>query len=168
MVLAMQVWHVNGAQFILNGGLIPETQPGSMSLPKHQATVPVNPGSGGTQNPTTTGSGQSNEHINICTTDQDRASSRLRICGFDFKAGDRVALLITADWSEQPKQHHPVTVDGHGEFQVTISISNCNVPVAIQAHDQTDPKVDSNILQHIKFAGCRIPSPNLGPGNKES
>jgi hypothetical protein len=73
------------------------------------------------------------------------------------------------DGSEQPKQHHAVTVDGHGEFQVTIAINNCNdVPVAIQAHDLTNPKVDSNIVQHIKFGGCRIPSPNLGPGNKKA
>jgi len=167
MVLAFQVWHINGAQFILDGGVIRETQPGSVSLRKQQATGTVNPGSGGAQNPATAGSGLSRGYIRICTMDQDRADSRLRICGSDFKPGDRVALLITMDGSGQPKQHHAVTVDGHGEFQVTISVNNCNLPVAIQAHDLTNPKMDSNIVQHIKFGGCRIPSPNLGPGRKK-
>jgi hypothetical protein len=91
----------------------------------------------------------------------------LRICGSNFQPGDKVALLITMAGSDQPKQHHPVMVDGRGEFQVTISIYNCTVPLAIQAHDMTNMTVYSNMLQHIKFAGCRIPSPNFGAGSKK-
>jgi hypothetical protein len=139
-----------------------------MLLPEHQATATINPDSRGAQSSTTAGSGQTKERISVCTTDQDQAASRLHICGFSFKPGDRVALLITMAGSNQPKQHHPVMVNGQGEFQVTILINNCNVPVAIQAHDLTNVTVYSNTLQNIKFADCRIPSPNLGAGSKNS
>jgi hypothetical protein len=167
IVLAFQALHGEEGQFILNHGLFPVNQPTLALLQQHQATATINPGSRGAQSPTTAGSGQSKEHITVCTTDQDRAASRLRICGSNFQPGDKVALLITMAGSDQPKQHHPVMVDGRGEFQVTISIYNCNVPLAIQAHDMTNITVYSNMLQHIKFAGCRIPSPNFGAGSKK-
>jgi hypothetical protein len=166
IVLALRVLHDEGGPLFSSSGLIPVSQPGLMSLPPQQATTTINPGSMGTQSPTTTDSGQA-ETISVCTTDQDWLASRLRICGSNFKPGDRVALLITMFGSDQPKQHHPVTVDGHGEFQVTIGINNCNVPVAIQAHDVMNMTVYSNTLQHIKYGNCRISSPNFGAGSKK-
>ena len=168
IVLGFQALPVNEAQFILNQGVIPVSQPGSMSLPLQQATATINPGSTAIESPTTAGSGQTQERISVCTMDQDQAESRLRICGSSFEPGDRVALLITMAWSDQPRQHHPVRVDGYGEFQVTIEIGNCNVPVAIQAHDMTDTDVYSNTLQRIEYVGCRTPSPGPGAWNRKS
>ena len=164
LVLALQGLHGEVGQLNPYPSLFPVNQPGSMLLPPQQATATINPGSTGAQSPTTTGSGQTRESISVCTMNQDRAAFQLRVCGSNFKPGDKVALLVTMFGSNQPKQHHPVTVDGHGEFQVTISINNCNIPMTIQARDVTNMTVYSNTLQYIKFGGCRIPSPNFGAG----
>lgn len=166
IVMALRVLHDEGGPLFSSSGLIPVSQPGLTSLPQQQDTVTINPGSTGTQSPTTTDPGQSKETISVCTTGQDWLASQLRICGSNFKPGDRIALLITMFGSDQPKQHHPVTVDEHGEFQVMIRINNCDVPVTIQAHDVTNMTVYSNTLQHIKFTGCRT-LPNFVVGSKK-
>ncbi len=140
--------------------------PGATSVVRHDVTPATRPDATATYD-TTAGSGQSKERISICTTDYDRTQLRLRICGYDFKPGDKVALLATMVGSEQPKQHHPVTVDAHGEFEVTIAVNNCNVPVAIVAHDLTNTTVNSNILQHIRFGSCPMPSSNFGNNGKK-
>ena len=169
VVVVMLLFAIGVVAAIHGGGPFNQylIQPGATSVQPHDATQTARPVATATHNPTTAGLGQSKEYISICTTDVDRAQSRLRICGSNFKPGDKVALLVTMLGSGQPKQHHAVTVDALGEFQVTIPINNCNVPVAVEAHDLTDTKVYSNTLQHIKFGACLIPPPNLGAGAKK-
>ncbi len=161
VVVVMLVFAIGVVAAIHGGGPFNQYPmgPGATSVVRHDVTVTTRPTATATHD-TTAGSGQSKERISICSTDDDRTQSRLRICGYGFKPGDKVALLVTMLGSGQPKQHRPVTVDAHGEFEVTLPVNNCNVPVAIVAHDLTNTKVYSNIL-HIRFVSCPMPSPNF-------
>ncbi len=155
VLAAIGVWHdgvfpINIAQ----PSMTQVSRPNSVSVQQHHMTPTVNQGGQGS----TTGSGA---RIRDCTNGQDRNQSQLRICGSDFKPGDKVALLVTISWSGQPKQRRTATVDGHGKFFVLIPINKCNVPVALVAHD-LNTNAYSNTLQDIKFGGCRVPSPNVG------
>lgn len=160
IVLALGVFHGRGVPFdLFPHGVAPVSQPNSMSVQQHHATPTASRGSPGA---TTTGAGQLAGRIRDCTSSQDRKQSQMRICGANFKPGDKVALVVTLSWSGQPRQRHPVIVDRQGKFELTIQINHCNVPVAIVAHDLTNTDLYSNTLQGMKFGGCRIPSPNLG------
>ena len=139
--------------------------PGATSIVRHDMTATTRPTATSTHD-TTAGSDQSKARISNCTTNDDRTQSQLRICGYDFKLGDKVALLVTMLESGQSKQHHPVTVDAHGEFEVTMPVTNCNVPVTIVAHDLTNTKVYSNSL-HMRFGSCPMPSPNVRSTGKK-
>lgn len=160
IVLAFGVFHARGVPFnLFPHGIAPINQPNSMSVQQQRATPTTSQGNSGS---TTTGAGQSAGHIRDCTNGQDRRASQMRICGANFKPGDKVSLLVTLSWSGQPRQRHPVIVNGQGKFEVTIPINHCNVPVAIVAHDLTNSNLYSNTLQGMKFEGCRVPSPNVG------
>jgi hypothetical protein len=166
VVVVMLVFAIGVVAAIHGGGPFNQYPmgPGATLVVRHDVTVTTRPTATATHD-TTAGSGQSKERISICSTDDDRTQSRLRICGYDFKSGDKVALLVTMLGSGQPKQRRPVTVDAHGEFEVTLPVNNCNVPVAIVAHDLTKTKVYSNIL-HMRFGSCPMPSPNFGNTGK--
>src|SRR5258706_6990879 len=140
---------------------------GATSVVRQDATATTRPTATATHD-ATADSGQSKARISICTTGNDSTQSQLRICGYDFKSGDKVALLVTMLGSGQTKQHRPVTVDAHGKFEVTmpVNINNCDVPLAIVAHDLTNTKVYSNIL-HIRFGSCPMPFPNVGNSIKK-
>lgn len=138
---------------------------GATSVVGHDVTATTRPAAMATHD-TTGASGQSKANISICTTEDDSRHSQLRICADGFKSGDKVALLVTLVESGQTKQHRPVTVDAHGGFEVTMLVINCDVPVAIVAHDLTNTKVYSNSL-HMRSGSCPMLSPNVGSPSKK-
>ena len=98
-------------------------------------------------------------YIVVCSTQDDSAHSRLRICGHNFTPGDQVALVVKMPGSAGPKQRPQVVVDAQGTFQDSFIINNCKVPLAIFARDLNNP-VNTNILQNIPFANCPVSTPS--------
>jgi len=96
-------------------------------------------------------------NIKLCSTPDDIAQSRMRICGYNFIPGDQVALVVKMPGSSAPKQRPAVVVDAQGDFQDSFIINNCKVPLAIFARD-LNSLVSTNVLQSISFGSCPVPT----------
>ena len=90
------------------------------------------------------------------------------ICGYGFKAGDKVSLVLDYYGSNAPViWWNSYKVDKHGEFTGFLFFSSCkNLPLGVYAMDETlrPVSVTSNILSTIPVAGCHAPTPTPTPG----
>ena len=99
----------------------------------------------------------STPYIKLCSTSDDLAHSIMRICGYNFTPGDPVTLVVKMPGSSKPKQRPAVVVDAQGDFQDSLVISNCKVPVAIFARD-LNSQVSTGLLQNLSFGNCPVPT----------
>jgi anti-sigma factor RsiW len=111
---------------------------------------------------TATSDGTSKSVIWLCSSNADLAQSRLRICGKNFKAGDRIIILEVF-----PNISHRVgtvtTADAHGTINGVWTISNCrNVPIAVFAFNLTRATFTSPVSVNISIGGCRSPNVKFG------
>jgi hypothetical protein len=92
------------------------------------------------------------------------------ICGYRFKAGDKVSLLLEYYGSNTPVMwRDSYRVNAHGEFSGYLYFSSCKyVPRAIYAKDETlvSASVTSNMLTNIPVAGCYGLTPTPTPGGR--
>ena len=92
--------------------------------------------------------------IEICTTPEEQAESRIAICVHKYPPGDRVAIVLM-----QPLrgayERRPLTVDAQGNIRDAFYISGCKfVPIAIYVTDKTHPDIQGPMLQNISYDGC--------------
>ncbi len=93
--------------------------------------------------------------ISLCLTKADKNQHRMRICGVNFKPGDRVEIVIEIAGSMPRPLHNSVPVNATGKFEDTWSLNGCrSVPVAIFAWDVEHPAIVSQVLQNIQYDGC--------------
>jgi hypothetical protein len=79
--------------------------------------------------------------------------NRLRICGQNFKPGNRVSLIIIMQ-GKQPKALKPVLVQADGTMQVWFPINSCAaLPSAIVAQYANGGPVLTT-LGNIQFGKC--------------
>lgn len=120
--------------------------------------VAATPGGASTPTATPKATGTSKPAIWICSSNGDLTQSRLRICGKNFKAGDRVIILEVF-----PNISHRVgtvtTADVHGNINGAWMIPNCrNVPIAVFAFDLTHATFTPPVSVNISIGGCRSPN----------
>lgn len=101
----------------------------------------------------TSGATSREPYIVVCSSSADVQQSRLRICGYNFKPGSRVSLVIEIQGS-RPKVRKPVIVRPDGTMQDWFFVHNCNaLPSAIIAQ-YGNSAVVLTTLENIQFAGC--------------
>jgi hypothetical protein len=111
---------------------------------------------------TTSPKGSSKPVIWICSSNADLAQSRLRICGKNFKAGDKVLILevfanIGRKWGVW------TTVDAHGTISGAWTIQNCHsVPVGVFAFDETRGLTTQVVPVNVSLGGCHSPNGKSG------
>ncbi len=134
------------------------------NTPTSGTTVGVAATPGGVSTPTGTpkATGTSKPVIWICSSNADLAQSRLRICGTNFKAGDRVIILEVF-----PNISHKVgtvtTANVHGTINGAWTIPNCHtIPIAVFAFDLTRAMFISPVSVNISIGGCRSPNVKFG------
>jgi hypothetical protein len=126
------------------------------------ATVASHPSSSQTGQPPGTGSvtGTANiAKIRLCTTNADKAQSRIRLCGANFTPGVKVRPVIHLA-NGGTRALHPVLVDAQGHFQDAWVVTNCkDIPVTIDVQDETGFTVASWGLQGSHQIGdCSVPN----------
>jgi hypothetical protein len=107
--------------------------------------------------PTVTVVGGPKPTIMLCMTPQDKAQSRIRVCGINFTPGDKVSLYISPAGGGRPKIRHAVTVDAQGKFIDLWVVNGCrDVPFAIYAQDVSPSHGTevSQVLHNIQFGSC--------------
>ncbi len=92
--------------------------------------------------------------IEICTTPEEQADSRIAICVHNYPPGDRVAIVLV-----QPlrgaHERRPLTVDAQGNIRDSFYINRCKfVPIAIYVADKTHPDIQGPVLRNISYDGC--------------
>jgi hypothetical protein len=126
-------------------------------------TMTVNKSTGGTTavvtpTGTSTSAGTSKPVIWICSSNADLAQSRLRICGKNFKAGDKVIVLEVLP-NGSSREDLLTIADAHGSFSSAWTIPNCHsIPIAIFADDTTYISSTSQVMVNISIGGCRYPN----------
>jgi hypothetical protein len=89
------------------------------------------------------------------------------ICGYNFKVGDQVSLVLKYYGDNAPVMRRSVIVDKRGEFMDSWNIYSCRyLPIAIYAVDVTQESASrtSNILTPVPMASCGWPTPSVTPG----
>lgn len=89
------------------------------------------------------------------------------ICGRNFKAGDRVSLVLVFDGMNNPLTWGSYRVNAHGEFTGMLFLYSCRfVPTAVYAKDESvrSESVTSNTLTNFPMAGCNSSTPGNWPG----
>lgn len=79
------------------------------------------------------------------------------ICGYGFKVGDKVSLLLDYYGRNAPVKSGSYKVDKLGGFTGFLYFDSCeNLPIGVYARDETlrPASVSSNILTNIPVAGC--------------
>jgi hypothetical protein len=134
---------------------------GHRILPLKNGASPNNSGTNATTPTPRTITGGAKPTITVCTLGIDRMFSRIRICGSQFPAGDRVQLIEVIGGS-QSRLGRPVLVNKQGDFQEAWTILNCKqLPTAIYAYDvSSGSQLDSETLQNIEFGKCFVPPPS--------
>ncbi|MEO8973860.1 MAG: hypothetical protein ABI406_19915 [Ktedonobacteraceae bacterium] len=118
-------------------------------------------GVGATPTGTTTSADTSKPVIWICSSNADLAQSRLRICGKNFKAGDKVTILEALPGIGY-KVGMQAIADAHGSINGAWTIQNCHsVPSALFAYVQIRRLATQPIPVTVSIGGCR--SPNVKP-----
>ena len=98
--------------------------------------------------------------MRLCTTNADKAQSRMRVCGANFTPGDKVQLVVHLP-SGGTRTLHPGLVDSQGRFQDAWVVTNCkDVPIAIDAQDEMNSAEASLELRGSHQLGhCSVPNP---------
>lgn len=135
-------------------------QPTAAQSVRPTKTVMSTPGTTVVVTPTqaSTSVGTSKPAIWICSSNGDLAQSRLRICGKNFKAEDKVIIFeVLPDGSSRVDLL--AVADAHGYFSGAWTIPNCHsIPVAIFADDTTHASSMSQVMVNISIDGCRYPN----------
>jgi hypothetical protein len=157
----------------ISGGSILNKQPGnyiynsrsnSTGVAQHQPTPPNTVGTL-TPSPAVSGSPtESKPMIKICA---HSTYMFLKICGFGFKKGHKISLVLDYYGSKPPFVRNAVSADNLGKFMDDWNINSChNVPIAIYAEDvsQKSGSETSNVLVSIQVMGCagQTPTSTLG------
>lgn len=135
-------------------------QPTAMQRPTPVKTVNrslpgTTAGAGSTPTGTTKSAGVSKPVIWICSSNADLAQSRLRICGKNFKAGDRVIILEVFS-NNSHRVGTETTANMHGSINGAWTIANCrDVPLAVFAFDSTHATFTQQVSVNISIGGCR-------------
>jgi hypothetical protein len=98
--------------------------------------------------------------IRLCTTNADKAQSRMRVCGANFIPGEKVQLVVHLA-SGGARTLHQVLVDAQGHFQDSWVVANCkDVPMAIDVQDQTNsPEGSLELRVSHQLGHCSVPNP---------
>lgn len=89
------------------------------------------------------------------------------ICGYNFKVGDQVSLVLEYYGNKPSVSRRSLIVDKRGEFMDSWNIYSCRyLPIAIYAVDvtQKSASITSNTLTPILMASCDWPTPTVTPG----
>ncbi len=89
------------------------------------------------------------------------------ICGYNFKVGDQVSLVLKYYGNNSPVMRRSLIVDKRGEFMDSWNIYSCRyLPIAIYAVDVTQESASrtSNILTPVRMASCGWLTPTVTPG----
>ncbi|TMC18082.1 MAG: hypothetical protein E6J33_06920, partial [Chloroflexi bacterium] len=105
-----------------------------------------------------TGTATKTPTIRLCTTNADKAQSRMRFCGASFTPGDKV-LLVVHFASGGARTLHQVLVDAQGHFQDSWVVANCkDVPMAIDVQDETNStEVSFELRGSHQLGHCSVP-----------
>ena len=97
--------------------------------------------------------------IRLCTTNADKAQSRLRFCAANFTPGDKVLLVVHLA-SGGARTLHPVLVDAQGHFQNSWVVANCkDVPMTIDVQDETNStEVSLELRGSHQLGHCSVPN----------
>ena len=104
--------------------------------------------------------------IEICAHSPDMV---LNICGYGFKGGDKISLVLDYYGSKPPLVRNANAADSKGEFMDGWNIYSCrNLPIAIYAEDMSlkPGSVTSNVLTAIYVSGCPGPTPTPTSGGR--
>ncbi|HZT98312.1 MAG TPA: hypothetical protein VFA10_01560 [Ktedonobacteraceae bacterium] len=119
-----------------------------------------------TRQPTSGGTVARGPSITVCSSPADVKQNRLRICGQNFKPGNRVSLIIIMQGS-QPKELKPVLVQADGTMQVWFPLNSCAaLPSAIVAQYANGGPVLTT-LGNIQFGKCNSKSHNVHSQNQK-
>ena len=107
-----------------------------------------------------TGTATKTPTLRLCTTNADKALSRMRFCGANFTPGDKVLLVIHLA-SGGSRTLHPVLVDAQGHFQNSWVVANCkDVPMTIVVQDETNStEVSLELRGSHQLGHCSVPNP---------
>ncbi len=128
------------------------------------ATPSVSATDGASPTPTATGPVGPKPTIEICSSP---TYMHLAICGYGFKVGDQVSLVLEYYGNKPSVSRRSLIVDKRGEFMDSWNIYSCRyLPIAIYAVDVTQKSVSitSNTLTPIAMASCDWPTPTVTPG----
>ncbi|HYT37144.1 MAG TPA: hypothetical protein VEL49_08165 [Ktedonobacteraceae bacterium] len=129
----------------------------SQSTPDLALTATANAGT----NITPTATPVTGPYIEVCSSPDNIAHWRLVICGHNFEAGYKVALVALG---KTPTWLPNLSVDKQGNFQVGWNIVNCrNLPTTIIAYEKANVKPRIVRLQNISFGSCPLLPPTMGP-----
>ena len=124
------------------------------------ATANANESTSPVQTPTATP--VTGPYIEVClTSTYNIAHWRLVICGHNFEADSKVALVALG---KTPTLLPNVSVNKQGDFTIGWIIDNCaNLPTTIFAYEKTNKtKLTEVTLQDIAFGHCPVPTATAG------
>ena len=97
--------------------------------------------------------------VRLCTTNSDKAQSRIRFCGANFTPGDKVQLIVHLA-SGDVRTRHPILVDAQGHFQDFWVVINCkDFPIAINVQDAMNSTEVSLVLRSSQMGRCSVANP---------
>ncbi len=145
--------------YILHQGQNSTVLPSIATVSSHTPQSPTERPSGTVS---ATGTATKTQTIRLCTTNADKAQSRMRFCGVNFTPGDKVLLVVHLA-SGGARTLHPVLVDAQGHFQDSWVVANCkDVPMAIDVQDETNStKVSFELRGSHQLGHCSIPNSML-------
>ena len=104
-----------------------------------------------------TGTATRTPTLRLCTTNADKALSRMRFCGANFTPGDKVQLIVHLA-SGDTRTRHPILVDAQGHFQDFWVVINCkDFPIAINVQDEMNSTEVSLVLRSNQMGHCSVP-----------
>lgn len=112
----------------------------------------------GTPGGTATPSSTTKPVIWVCSSNADLAQSRLRICGKNFKMGEKVIVLEVLPNSGR-RWALLTTADAYGDISGAWTIPNCrSVPTWVFAYDITRGLTTQLVPVNVSPGGCRSPN----------
>jgi hypothetical protein len=106
-----------------------------------------------------TGTATKTPTIRLCTTNADKAQSRMRFCGASFTPGDKVLIVVHLA-SGGARTRHQVLVDAQGHFQDSWVVANCkDLPMTIDVQDETNStEVSFELRGSHQLGHCSVPN----------
>lgn len=118
-------------------------------------TVPPQPTDTPTPVPTHTAAPNSSAAaIQVCATSINRFQERVGICGYHFRAGDKLELWVYVAGG-QPRLYRALIVNVQGQFQMFLVITQCKETIeAMYVADLTNKSVHPAVLKNIQVGRC--------------